>query len=440
MDKFTTIILAAGGGKRMRSHLPKVLHDLMGRPLIYYILKELFKLKKYIKQVIIVVGYRGQTVEEKIRECFCIKNAGMFGETKIEFVYQSKMLGTANALEVASKNIKHDNVLVVCGDTPLVTAKLFSGFIRSFLRRKLSLSVLTANINKENTLGTILRDKKGRLKAIQEKASRSGAKAGDRQDRSSPEEINSGIYCFKRNPLLSNLCKIKKNKDKGEYFLTDILEIFYKGNYRLDSYFLAESQEVLGVNTRSDLRDAERIMRERILDRLAEIGVKIIDFNTTFIYEGVKIGKNTLIYPFTFIEKDVIIGNNCSLGPFVHLREGTSINDNTHVGNFMELNRAKIGKKVRIKHFGYLGDVLVEDNANIGAGAVVANFDGKTKNKTCIRKGAFIGCDTVLVAPVEIGKGAVTGAGSVVTKEVKPKAVVVGVPARVLKKKRGKGS
>ena len=412
----------------MKSSLPKALYDLMGRPLIYYPLDEALNLKKYLKEIIVVTGYKAALVEAQIRKCFS-------GKVKIKFVYQPQRLGTANALGVACKKAKHKNILVLCADTPLIKAETLKAFISSFLKKRLSCSVLTANASRANSLGVILRDEKEKLKAITEKVVlnfKAGAGGGLK---SINEEVNSGIYCFKREALKKNLSRIKKNEKKGEYFLTDIVEILYKQREKLDTYFLSSFEEISGINTQKDLWGAAKIMRYRLLEELAASGVKIIDPETTFIETGVVIGKNTIIYPFTFIEKDVIIGTNCSLGPFVRLRSGSSMGDNTQAGNFLEINRSQIGKKVKIKHFGYLGDTQIAEGVNIGAGTVVANYDGKAKHKTDIKKGAFIGSDTVLVAPVKVGKGAVTGAGSVVTKNVKPNTVVVGVPARVIRKK-----
>ena len=416
----------------MKSSLPKALYDLMGRPLIYYPLKEVFKLKKYLKEIIVVTGYKAALVEAQARKCFSDK-------VKIKFVYQPQRLGTANALGVAYKKAMYKNILVLCADTPLIKAETLKTFISSFLRKGLFCSVLTAKASSVNSLGVILRDKKEKLKAITEKATLDFKAGTEGYLGSVNEEVNSGVYCFKREALKRNLPRIKRNKKKREYFLTDIVEILYKQGEKLDTYFLSNFEEISGINTQKDLWKAAKIMRYRLLEELAALGVKIIDPETTFIETGVVIGKNTIIYPFTFIEKGVIIGTNCSLGPFVRVRSGSSIGDNTQVGNFLEINRSQVGKKVRIKHFGYLGDTQIADGVNIGAGTVVANYDGKIKHKTDIEKGAFIGSDTVLVAPVKVGKGAVTGAGSVVTKDVKPNTVVVGVPARVLNKKGKRG-
>ena len=427
MQEFTAVVLAAGKGKRMKRLEPKVLCELGGKPLVYYVLDQLLKLKKKVKQIVVVVGYKGKQVEQAIRRDF--KTKGI--TAKIDFVYQTKMLGTADAVKAAGKKIKYGNILVLCGDTPLITSKVIASFISFFIRKKLSSSVLTADVKGKNSLGSILRDKDGKIMAIKEKLN-----LADYRGANKTLEINSGIYCFRKNILSKGLARIKANKKKGEYFLTDIIEILYKKGQIQDSYFLDDSEHILGINSPGDLQQAEQIIRKRTLNMLIEQGVRIVDLNSTFVQAGVKVGKNTTIYPFTCIDKGVIIGNNCSLGPFVHLREGTVMKDNSQVGNFLEVNRTKVGKGVKIKHFGYLGDATIEDQVNIGAGVVVANFDGKSKNKTYIKKGAFIGSDTVLVAPVKVGEGAVTGAGSVVTKDVKPRSVVVGIPAKPLKKKK----
>jgi len=427
MKEFSAVVLAAGKGERMKSCLPKVLHKICGRPLIYYVLRRLLDLE-CIKEIVVVVGHKSQAVEKEVKELFASAV-----KTKIKFVRQLKMLGTADAVKTASSKAKCGNILVICADSPLITAKTLSSFIAFFLKKNLSCSVLTADVPKGNSLGVIVRDKAGRPMAIKEKSGRASEDCG-----CASEEVNSGIYCFERKQLLENLARIKKNQRKGEYFLTDIVEIFYNNGIGLDTYFCQDTEEVLGINDKKDLYAVQAVMRRRIVDELLERGVEVMDPESTFVEAGCSIGKGTVIYPFTFIEKGVIIGKNCSLGPFIHLRGGSCVGDDTQVGNFLEINRTKVGKNVRIKHFGYLGDAQIEDNANIGAGTVTANFDGKSKNKTHIKKGAFIGSDTILVAPVKIEKSAVTGAGSVVTKNVKAHAVVAGVPAKPLNRKSSK--
>jgi bifunctional UDP-N-acetylglucosamine pyrophosphorylase/glucosamine-1-phosphate N-acetyltransferase len=285
-------------------------------------------------------------------------------------------------------------------------------------------------MDKQNQLGTIIYDNKGKVKAIEEKITGKRKKETGLADR-----VNSGTYYFVKKELSADIKKIKKNKRKKEYFLTDIVEIFYNQGKKIDSYLGKDSSEAAGINNLFELQFAEENIRKRIIAELTRKGVIIVSPMTTIIQESVKIGKNTTIYPFTFIEKGAIIGSNCSLGPFLHIRGNSRINNHTQVGNFLEINRSCLGKNVRAKHFGYLGDSYVSDGVNIGAGTVVANYNGKSKNKTYIDKDSFIGCDTVLVAPVTVGKKAKTGAGSVVTKNVKKGQVVAGVPARQLKGK-----
>ncbi|MFA7676755.1 MAG: sugar phosphate nucleotidyltransferase, partial [Candidatus Omnitrophota bacterium] len=420
--------LAAGEGKRMKSALPKVLHLLLGRPLIYYVLKELLKARAQIKQIVIVVGYKRENVEAETKRLFLRKHLGV----RIDFVHQKKRLGTADAVSTALKKVLFENILVACGDSPMITAATFRKFIYFHLKKNKASSLLSAFLEKGNSLGKILRDKNGYPQRVQEKI------AGFTRNKglSRYEEVNSGVYCFKRKSLSAKLALIKKNPIKKEYFLTDLVEAFYKDNKQIDSYTIDSGYEIMGVNSQKDLWKAQDIMRQLIIEEVSSRGVAIIDPKTTYIEEGVRIGKNSIIYPFTFIEKGVIIGNNCSVGPFVRLRGEASLADNTQVGNFLELNRTKVGKNVKIKHFGYLGDAFIADNVNIGAGTVVANFDGKNKHKTIVGKGSFIGSDTVLVAPVKVGKNAATGAGSVVTKDIASGTTVVGIPARVFKKKK----
>lgn len=410
----------------MNSSLPKVLQSLMGKPLIYYVIAELLLLKKQLKQIVVVTGYKSELVKAQVKKDFSSS------QCKIDFVHQVKLEGTAKAAAIASKKATADNILIVCGDTPLITKTTLSKFIASYLRKKLVACVLTAVMERKNSLGLVSYDSKGKLKAIIEKVELTKS----RGNFFNFGEVNSGIYCFKRKALVKNLAKVKRNKKKREYFLTDIVEILYEQKQPIGSYLLSSPQEIAGINTQSELISARRLMQMRILEEFVSKGVRLIDPETTFIEQGVRVGKNTVIYPFTFIEKGVIIGSNCSLGPFLRLRKGTSIGDNSQIGDFIEINRSKIGRNVRMKHFGYLGDAVVEDNVNIGAGTVTANFDGKVKWKTQISEGSFIGSDTVLVAPVKIGRNSKTGAGSVVTKDVASETVVVGVPAKKLKKKR----
>lgn len=420
MKKFTAIVLAAGKGVRMRSRLPKVLNELRGKPLIWHVLKQLKSIKA-VKQIIVVTGYKGQLVKSYVADNF----------KGIEFVRQLKLQGTADAVKPAKGKVRYDNVLILCADAPLVSKETISSLILSYEKQNLECAVVSAFVDKGNDLGRIIRDKNGNIKAICEKQDLAKHLAGSQN----LLEANSGLYVFGKSVLFENLAEITKNKQKGEYFLTDIIEILYSKDIRIGSCLLNDSNEILGINSRKELLHAELILNRKIVDKFIDDGVTILDPQSVFIGDNVKIGKNTLIYPFTFIENNVIIGSHCRLGPFMHLRQGVKVADNVDLGNFVEICRSKIAQKSKIKHFSYIGDATIGKNVNIGAGTVIANYNGNIKSKTSIGNNAFIGSDSILVAPIHIGNGAMTGAGSVVRSNVKPKTVVVGVPAKFLKKR-----
>ncbi len=418
--KITAVVLAAGKSKRIKASLPKVLLDLGGKPLIFYVLEALTA-NKNIDRIIVVLGHQEDEVKKAIQSKF----------KSVRFVRQNKLNGTAKAIEAAKGLFsRNSNVLALCGDAPLIKASTLAEFSKFFFKTQADCAIVTSVFEKKSDLGVVLRDTKGNVKSIVEKTEFFSGPAN--------EEVNSGIYCFKAAYLLEGLKKIRINTKKKEYFLTDLINIFYRRELDIKGFKLKDNTEVLGVNTQGGLCVARKILNRRFLDFLLDKGVMIMDPDTTFVNFDTKIGRNSIVYPFTFIGKNVIIGSNCTIGPFAHLRNNTVIKDDVVVGSFTEVNRTTIGKNVRMKHFGYLGDAFIGDNTNIGAGTVVANYDGKRKHRTVVGNKAFIGSDTVIVAPVKIGKGAITGAGSVVTKNVKQNEVVVGVPAKVLKRKKRK--
>jgi len=256
------------------------------------------------------------------------------------------------------------------------------------------------------------------------------------------EEINVGAYCVKAKELFKMLGQVTNDNEKKEYYLTDIVSLMHDSDLKISSVVSDDAEEALGINSRIELAQAEKILARRTCHKFMRQGVTILDPETTFINPDAQIGRETIIRSHTVIEKDVKIGKNCSIGPFARIRSGSKIEDSVDIGNFGELARAKVGSGTRIKHFSYLGDVVIGKNVNIGAGTITANYDGKNKSLTQIKDGAFIGSGSILVAPVKIGKNAVTGAGSVITKnkDVPAGTVVAGVPAHILKgaKRRGK--
>jgi len=404
----------------MKSRLPKVLHNICGKPMIDYVIDTLQSLR--LKKIYTVINKQHGEVAEYLK-----KNKG------VKVVVQKKAQGTADALKSARSIFgkSRTNVLVICADTPLIKKDTLQALINQHKEKHVSCSILTAHLENPYGFGRILRDQFSKVSRIIEE---NDATFSQKQIK----EINSGIYCFNSHELLQALNQVEINTKKKEFYLTDVIEIIYQMNKKIETCSCSGADEVLGINNRLDLSKVNEIMRFRITEELMDEGVAVIDPKTTFINCGVSVGTETTIYPFTFIESGVKIGKDCSVGPFCHLREGSVVKDGAKVGNFTEMVRSSIGEETLFKHFGYLGDTTVGKKVNIGAGTVIANYDGEKKNSTVIKDKCFIGCDTVVVAPAKIGKGVVTGAGAVVTKSsnIKDNSVVVGVPAKPLIKNK----
>ena len=403
----------------MKSEIPKVLHKLCGRPMLGYVLDLVATLKP--KQVVAVLGYKQELVRKILPK-------------GVKIAIQRKLAGTADAVKVGLSALGgfKGTVLVLYGDNPLLKKGTLNKLLDYHVRNNVDATLLTAQLKKPFGYGRIIRDKYSTVCGIVEE------KDADEVEKDILE-INTGIMAFKKESLAGNLKYIHPDNRKKEYYLTDMISVLAKKDYLVDAVKVEDVQEALGINTRVELAKANRIMQRRINEKFMLDGVSIIDPATTFINFGTKIGVDSVIYPFTVIESDVKIGKRCQVGPFAHLREAVQLKDDVTAGNFIEMVRASIGAKTLVKHFSYIGDTLVGDNVNIGAGTVTANFDGVKKNYTVIKEKVNIGSDTVIVAPVEIGKFAVTGAGSVITKNVPDNTIVAGVPARILRKRGGKG-
>jgi bifunctional UDP-N-acetylglucosamine pyrophosphorylase/glucosamine-1-phosphate N-acetyltransferase len=412
------IILAAGKGERMKSNTPKVMHELCGRPMLDYVLDLVQDLR--IKKSVVVLGHKHETVREILRP-------------GVDFVIQKKLLGTADAVKVALAKLKNfkGTVLVLYADIPLLKKETILGLLKHHAKNNADATLLTAQLDNPAGYGRILRDAYASICGIREDKD-----ADDFQK--DIKEINTGIICFNKDRLAESLRYVRPDNRKKEFYLTDIISILYKKNRLIEGVRISDINEALGINSRQDLAKANKIMQQRINREFMEKGISIIDPDSTFISYGAKIGQDTTIYPFTVIEGNVKIGKRCSIGPFAHLREGVEIKDDVTAGNFLEIVRSKIGSRTFAKHFCYIGDTRIGRLVNIGAGTVTANFDGKKKNITVIKDKACIGSDTILVAPVEVGKRAVTGAGTVVlkNKNIPDGAIVVGVPARPLTTER----
>jgi bifunctional UDP-N-acetylglucosamine pyrophosphorylase/glucosamine-1-phosphate N-acetyltransferase len=351
----------------------------------------------------------------------------------MKVVIQKKLLGSGDAAASARGHIlRHGgDVLVMCADMPLVSAGTLKELIRKHRDTGAGVTVLTAEVKDTAGYGRILRGGEGRIEKIveDEDASSYGNLA---------DEVNTGVYCFDAKALISSLESIRPDNSKKEFFLTDTIEVIRGKGGRVESSAMKDPGEMIGVNSRRNLAEATMRVRALILDEVMDGGVTVEDPLTTTIYPGALIGRDTVIRPNTFIGPEVKIGKRCSVGPFARLTARVSVGDEVVIGNFVELVRSSVGDGARIKHHTYLGDTKVGKGANIGAGVITANYDGTNKNRTVIGAGAFIGVGARLIAPVSIGPGAVVGAGCVVLRghNVPSGATAVGVPARILKKRK----
>ena len=434
------VILAAGMGTRMKSDSPKVLHRVCGKPMVAYVVQVARELAGV--RPLVVVGHCADLVRQAL---------GDMADT----VLQEPQLGTGHAVMQAQSALmgNADTVLVLYGDTPFVTVETLRAMLDHQAREQAAATILTFRPPDPLRLGRIVRDEAGHVRAIVEFKEATPEQLAIR-------EVNSGILCFRADWLWSHLGNLPVKH--GERYLTDLVEMAVAEGL-IVAALEAATDEVMGIDDRARLAWAERKMRARINEQLMLSGVTMIDPATTYVEAGVAIGADTVVYPNTHLRGKTIIGRECSIGPntiisdstlgdrcevkasvfegatlendvdvgpFAHLRKGAYLCSHVHMGNYGEVKNSRLGPGAKMGHFSYLGDADVGANVNIGCGTITCNYDGAKKHKTVIGEGAFIGSDTMLRAPVTIGKGAVTGAGSVVTHDVPDGAVVYGVPAR----------
>jgi bifunctional UDP-N-acetylglucosamine pyrophosphorylase/glucosamine-1-phosphate N-acetyltransferase len=424
LNGFGCVILAAGKGTRFFSDTPKVLHDLHGKPILGHVL-DTARSAGFARPVV-VIGRKSGEVKRFLE-----------GQGAVPVV-QERQLGTADAVKVAERQLsKYGDIAVLYGDVPLVRKQTLRSLISFHRTSGASCTVLTVDMEDPSGYGRMVRGPfGGDVEAIvEEKEADAEAKR--------IREINVGLYCFDRRDLYSAIKIIRRSKVKKEYYLTDVIAILISEGKRVRAFKTGDPDESIGINSRSDLAKAYSIISRKKAEALVKGCVTVLDPSTAFISPDAKIGRDTVIHPFTVIDKDVIIGKRCSIGPFCRLRPGTVIEDEAEVGNFVEINRTRLRRGAKAKHLAYLGDAVIGRGTNIGCGTITANYDGKKKSLTVIGDKAFIGSGTILVAPVKVGNGAVTGAGSVVlkNKNVPANKVAVGVPARILdrsKNKKGK--
>ncbi|HEX7896362.1 MAG TPA: NTP transferase domain-containing protein [Planctomycetota bacterium] len=408
------IVLAAGKGTRMKSDRAKVLHGVLGRPVLDYVLRNLRDAG--VSDIVVVVGHQADEVRKAAPGC--------------RFVEQTEQKGTGHAVLMAEPALAGfaGEVFVVAGDAPLIQGRTLVRMLDEQRLNKRSATFLSACLDEPAGYGRVVRD------AATSKFLRLVEDVDATPEEKNISEVNSGAYVFKAPELFSALKGVQPNNAKGEIYLTDVLSLLLKAGKAVDPVRSTQPAEIYGINSRRDLVAATNFLRWKILERHMDAGVTIVDPSTTFIEEDVEIGQDTVVEPFTVIRRDVKIGKGCEVGPFTQLRPGTVLEDGAEIGNFVEVKKSTIGRKSKAKHLSYLGNATLGANVNVGAGTITANYDGKNKHETVIGDGVHLGSNTVLVAPVKVGAGAKTGAGAVVVRgEVPPGAVVAGVPARPIR-------
>lgn len=416
------VLLAAGLGKRMKSPTPKVAFGICGWPMVRHV-AEAVRALGGVERTVVVVGHGRDAVK-----------AALDGVPGVSFAVQREQRGTGDAVKAALPALRgfEGTVLVLCGDVPLVRTETLAGLLRAHRARRAACTVLSARLPDGGAYGRILRGVGGEFLAIREARD---ATPAERE----VAEINTGLYAFEAEPLRKALRRVTADNAQGEYYLTDVPAILLAEGHRVDAEPCGTPDEVLGVNTFSELAAAGDRMRRRILGDLMAAGVEVVDPATTWVDRAVRVGTGTRILPCTVIERDVEIGEHCEVGPFAHLRPGTVLRDRAEIGNFVETKKSVVGERTKAKHLTYLGDAVIGAGVNVGCGTITANYDGRRKHVTVVEDGVHIGSGTVLVAPVRVGRGATTGAGAIVTagRDVAPGDVVVGVPARSLGNRRG---
>lgn len=439
----------------MQSNSAKVLFPILGRPIIRYSV-EAASQATGLKPVL-VLGKDAEQVRDVIG-------------TAADYAIQEVQLGTGHALRQSKDLLRGqaDLVLVMTGDMPLLSVETLKRVIDGHVARQarqqetlLPITMLTVNSEQSRGYGRVLRDANGDVQSVVEEADAS-------PEQLALKELNASVYCFDPRWLWDALPRLQRSA-KGEFYLTDVIEIAVKDGFSVQAIPTQDPDEAIGINTRVHLAEAETILRRRLNQAFMLGGVSMVDPATTYIEPGVEIGQDTVIWPNTYLQGETKIGEGCTIGPnsilrdtqvgdrsqilasvlekaiveadveigpFAHLRKGAHLAQGVHMGNFGEIKNSYLGPGAKMGHFSYIGDATIGAEVNIGAGTITCNYDGQKKNPTHIGKGAFIGSDTMLVAPVKLGEGARTGAGSVVTKDVPPFSLAVGIPARIIRKFR----
>ncbi|MDK8643246.1 bifunctional UDP-N-acetylglucosamine diphosphorylase/glucosamine-1-phosphate N-acetyltransferase GlmU [Niallia taxi] len=425
------VILAAGQGTRMKSKLYKVLHPVCGKPMVQHVVDQVSKLQ--MERIVTVIGHGSDQVKAQLGD-------------KISYANQAEQLGTAHAVMQAKDFLENKDgvTVVVCGDTPLITSETLEALSSYHLETSAKATVLTAVAEDPTGYGRIVRNNIGEVEKIVEHKDAS-------KEEKQIVEINTGTYCFDNAALFEALNNVTNENVQGEYYLPDVIEIFKKQGEIVSAYKTGDFSETIGVNDRIALAEAERLLKKRVNEEHMRNGVTIIDPSNTYIGTDVTIGSDTVILPGTIISGQTTIASDCvigpnteigncvvgesteirqsaafdskiganvNIGPFAHIRPASLIGDDVKIGNFVEIKKAEFGDRSKASHLSYIGDAKVGSDVNIGCGTITVNYDGENKFLTTIEDGAFIGCNSNLIAPVKVGKGAYVAAGSTITDDV----------------------
>ncbi|QSZ27467.1 bifunctional UDP-N-acetylglucosamine diphosphorylase/glucosamine-1-phosphate N-acetyltransferase GlmU [Aceticella autotrophica] len=444
MENFSTLVLAAGLGKRMKSRHPKVVHKICGKAMIEWIIMNVKASGS--DDIVVVVGHGAEEVKEILKD-------------SVKYALQEKQLGTGHAAMLALSLLPDKgDIMILTGDTPLITADNLKEFMKFHSKKNNAVTILSAIINDPEGYGRIIRDKDGNVIKIVEHKDAT-------EEQRNIHEINSGIYIIKAEYLKKSLGLIKNDNIQGEYYLTDAVEIIKEMGGRIGA-FNVKPEEVMGVNSRIQLSQAEKIMQMRINYKLMDKGVTLINPENTIIGPDVEVGIDTIIFPGTLIEGKTVIGEDCEIGPNCHIvssrigngckieyseilesqlgenikvgpyariRPDSIIHDNVKMGNFVEIKKSVIGKGTKVPHLTYIGDAEVGKNVNMGCGSIVVNYDGKKKHKSFIGDNVFVGCNVNLVSPVKIGSNTFIAAGSTITDDVPDGAMAIARSRQIIK-------
>ena len=407
MKNLKTVILAAGKGTRMKSDIPKVLHKIFDKELVAYVIDAV---KNISDENFVIVGHQANKVEGFIKT---------YSDNSI-CLLQEPQLGTGDAVNKAYKNLENHNgeVLILCGDTPLITEDTLRKFICSHKEQKAQLSVMSAIFENPTGYGRIIRDENDNLRMIVEQKDAT-------EEQKAVKEVNTGIYCLDWQAVKGAFSELKCNNAQGEYYLTDIIAWAVNKGLKVKSFVLDNNEEIYGINSKANLAQVAKFLNCRTVEKLMAEGVTIVDPDNVWISPDTQIEPDTTILPFVYMTGKNKIGKNCKIGPFSHLRGNVTLGDNVRVGNFVEVKNSTIKSNTNVSHLSYIGDSELGSHVNIGAGTITANYNPitKVKSKTIIKDGANTGSNSVLVAPVEMGENSMLAAGSIATKDIEANAL-----------------